>query len=157
MTDINSVIVVGRLTQDVGNDERSFGYCGNGNARANISLAVNKGKKQGEQWVEDTYFIPVTIWGKTAENLKPYLTKGTQLVVKGYLKQDRWEKNGQKQSRLCVVAEDVELCGSRQKVNQNITPEPRSNQRFPSTMTVPVEAEIVANEFEGEAFPEDLF
>lgn len=155
MTDINSIILVGRLTQDCGNDERSFGYIGNGTARANLNLAVNKSRKQGDNWIEETSYIPVTVWGKMAENLKPSFVKGTQIVVKGYLKQDRWEKNGQKQSKIYVVAEEVELCSSRQKVNQNITPEPRSNQKFPST--IPTEAQAVANEFDGEAFPEDLF
>ena len=92
MTDLNHVVLIGRLTQDLGADERSFGYAANGQARANVSIAVNRSKKNGDQWVEETYFFNITIWGKTAENLKPYLTKGKQICVEGHLKQDRWEK-----------------------------------------------------------------
>lgn len=44
MTDINRVAVIGRLTRDLGTDEREFGYLPNGTARANISIAVNSSK-----------------------------------------------------------------------------------------------------------------
>ena len=92
MTDLNHVVLIGRLTQDLGSDERSFGYVGNGQARANVSIAVNRSKKNGDQWTEEVNYFNITIWGKTAENLKPYLTKGKQICVEGHLKQDRWEK-----------------------------------------------------------------
>ena len=113
MTDLNHVVLIGRLTQDLGSDERSFGYVGNGQARANVSIAVNRSKKNGDQWVEEVNFFNITIWGKTAENLKPYLTKGKQICVEGHLKQDRWEKDGQKQSRVTIVADNVQLLGGR--------------------------------------------
>ena len=113
MTDLNHVVLIGRLTQDLGSDERSFGYVGNGQARANVSIAVNRSKKNGDQWIEEVNYFNVTIWGKTAENLKPYLTKGKQICVEGHLKQDRWEKDGQKQSRVTIVADNVQLLGGR--------------------------------------------
>ena len=111
--DVNSVILIGRLTQDLGADERSFGYVGNGQARANVSIAVNRSKKNGDQWIEEVNYFNITIWGKTAENLKPYLTKGKQICVEGHLKQDRWEKDGQKQSRINIVADNVQLLGGK--------------------------------------------
>ena len=113
MTDTNHVILVGRLTKDLGTDERSFGYVANGQARANVSIAVNRSKKNGDQWIDEVNYFDVTIWGKTAENLKPYLTKGKQIVVDGYLKQDRWEKDGQKFSKVSVVANNIQLIGGR--------------------------------------------
>ena len=113
MTDLNHVVLIGRLTQDLGSDERSFGYVGNGQARADVSIAVNRSKKEGDQWVEEVNYFYVTIWGKTAENLKPYLTKGKQICVEGHLKQDRWEKDGQKQSRVSIVADQVQLLGGK--------------------------------------------
>jgi single-strand DNA-binding protein len=113
MTDLNHVVLIGRLTQDLGSDERSFGYVGNGQARANVSIAVNRSKKNGDQWIEEVNYFNITIWGKTAENLKPYLTKGKQICVEGHLKQDRWEKDGQKQSRITIVADQVQLLGGR--------------------------------------------
>lgn len=112
-TDLNHVVLVGRLTRDLGSDERSFGYVGNGQARASVSIAVNRSRKNGEQWIEEANYFDVTIWGKTAENLKPYLTKGKQIAVDGYLKQDRWEKDGQKFSKVSIVANNVQLLGGR--------------------------------------------
>ena len=119
MTDTNLVVLIGRLTQDCGNDERSFQYVGNGTAKAVVSLAVNRSVKKNGNWVDEVSFINVTIWGKTAENLKQYLKKGTQICVCGYLTQDRWEKDGQKQSRLKVVAESVQLLGGGNKQNDS--------------------------------------
>ncbi len=121
MTDLNEVILIGRLTRDLGNDERSFGYVQSGVARANIDIAVNRSRKQGDQWIEECSYFSVTIWGKTAENLKPYLLKGKQICVKGFLKQDRWEKDGQKLSRISIVAESVQLLGGNSD-NQNGAP-----------------------------------
>lgn len=117
--DVNKVILIGRLTRDLGSDERSFGYVGNGMARANVSIAVNRAKKQGDQWIEEVSYFDVIIWGKTAENLKPYLTKGKQIAVDGYLKQDRWEKEGQKFSRVSIVADNVQLLGGKSDGGQS--------------------------------------
>lgn len=119
MTDLNRVILIGRLTQDCGNDERSFLYVGNGTAKAVVSLAVNRSVKKNGNWVDEVSFINVTIWGKTAENLKQYLKKGTQICVEGYLTQDRWEKDGKKESRLNVTAESVQLLGGGNKGGNN--------------------------------------
>ena len=112
MTDLNKVILIGRITRNCGADERSFQYVGNGTAKAVVSLAVNRSVKENGNWADEVSFINVTIWGKTAENLKQYLTKGTQICVEGYLQQDRWEKDGKKESRLNVTAESVQLLGS---------------------------------------------
>ena len=119
MTDTNSIILIGRLTKDCGADERSFSYVGNGTAKAVVSLAVNRSVKKGEKWEDEVNYIDCVIWGKLAENLKPNLTKGKQICVCGFLKQDRWEKDGQKQSRLNVVAESVQLLGGGNKQNDS--------------------------------------
>jgi len=115
MTDLNHVVLIGNLTRDLGSDERSFGYVANGQARANVSIAVNRSKRNGDngQWIDEVSYFDITIWGKTAENLKPYLTKGQKIAVDGYLKQDRWEKDGQKFSKVQIVANSVQLLGGR--------------------------------------------
>ena len=113
-TDINHVILVGRLTRDLkAADQREFAYTANGQARANISIAVNRSRRQGEQWVDEVSYFDLTIWGKTAENLKQYLTKGKQIAVEGHLKQDRWEKDGQRFSKVSIVADNIQLLGGR--------------------------------------------
>lgn len=118
MTDLNHLVLIGRLTRDLGSDERSFGYLPNGTAKAVVSIAVNRSRKKDNQWVDETSFFDVTIFGKTAENLKPYLLKGSQICVEGFIKQDRWEKDGQKQSRISIVAENVQLLGGRNQSGQ---------------------------------------
>jgi single-strand DNA-binding protein len=119
MQDLNDFKVIGRLTQDVGADERSFQYIGNGTAKANVSIAVNNTKKEGDKFVDDPSFFTITIFGKTAENLKPYLKKGTQVLFECHLKQDRWEKDGQKKSAISIIADRVQLLGGKRDNNSS--------------------------------------
>ena len=53
----------------------------------------------------------MTCFGKTAENLAQYMTKGKQVGVDGSLHQDRWEKDGQNMSRVVVNADNIQLLG----------------------------------------------
>ena len=107
MADLNNYSVIGRMTRDL--DERAFAYTSNGKARLNISIAVNDGYGDNQY----TSYFDVVVWGKTAENIKPYLGKGKQICINGRLRQDRWESNGQKNSRVVIVAETVQLLGVR--------------------------------------------
>lgn len=155
MTDLNHVVLIGRLTRDLGADERSFGYVGNGQARANVSIAVNRSRKNGEQWVDEVNYFDVTIWGKTAENLKPYLTKGKMIAIDGYLKQDRWEKDGQKMSKVSIVANNVQLLGGKGGES--------SPDNAPSFQKMPSSNNYQTNNYSSESygdtgsdFPEDI-
>lgn len=112
MTDLNTVVLIGRLTRDIG--ENDFRYTQGGTACMKLSLAVNRSRKSAEgQWADEVSYIDVTVWGKQAENIRQFLAKGKQVAVAGFLKQDRWEKDGQKQSKVCVVAESVQLLGGK--------------------------------------------
>lgn len=111
MTDINHLTIIGRTTREIG--ERDFTYTPNGTARLNLSIAVNRSEKRGGEWADKASFFDVTVWGKTAENIKPYLFKGKQIAVDGYLDQQRWEKDGQKFSRVCIIASQVQLLGGK--------------------------------------------
>lgn len=106
--DINHVTIVGRLTRDA-----EISHLPSGAAVAKISIAVNRSRKNGDQWVEEVSYFDSAIFGKTAENLKPYLSKGKQIGLEGHLKQDRWEKDGQKFSRISIIADNVQLLGGR--------------------------------------------
>ena len=148
MTDLNKVFLIGRLTHDLGADERSYGYTSSGTARANVSIAVNRSKKTGDGYADEVNYFDVTIWGKTAENLKPYLLKGKQILVEGYLKQDRWEKDGQKQSRITIQAENVRLLGGKDgDGSQAPQSAPAQNEPAPSS--------IADSTYSGD-FPEDI-
>lgn len=106
MTDINKTVLVGRLTRDI-----EIKYTNSGAAIGNLSIAVNRSRKQDDQWIDETSFFDVKIYGKTAESLRPYLTKGKQITVEGFLKQERWQKDGQNFSRVIVGVENVQLLG----------------------------------------------
>ena len=106
MNDINSCILIGRLTRD-----GELTYTQNGKAVLKISLAVNRSIRQGDQWADDTAFFDVTCWGIMAEGLKQRIGKGSQVGVVGRLCQDRWKDNqtGQNRTKIYILAESVEV------------------------------------------------
>lgn len=104
--DLNSVFLVGRLVRDA-----EAGQFQSGSAYANMSLAVNRSHKENEQWIDKASFFDCALYGKRVTALLPYLKKGKQIAVKGYLEQDRWEKDGQKKSTIRIVVEDLQLVG----------------------------------------------
>jgi single-strand DNA-binding protein len=106
MADVNHVVIVGRLTRDA-----DLKYTASGFAFSNFSLAVNRRKKNGNEWVEEANYFDVNLFGKAAESLKPYLVKGKQIAVEGELKHDRWEQDGQARSKVVIAAGNVQLFG----------------------------------------------
>ena len=117
MTDLNHVIEIGRLTRDI--SERDFAYTTGGTARLNLSFAVNRSEKRNGAWQDKVSYLDVTVWGKTAENIKPYLHKGKQIAVDGYLDQQRWEKDGVKYSKVVIIADSVQLLGGNENGQQS--------------------------------------
>lgn len=112
MTDLNHVTLIGRLTRDA-----ELKYTQNGFAISNFSIAVNRRRKNGEQWVEEAHFFDITLYGKSAESLKQYLIKGKQIAVDGELRQDRWEQDGQQRSKVVIAANNVQLLGGGSSSN----------------------------------------
>lgn len=83
-----------------------------GTSVLNFSVAVSDGRKnrQTGQWEEMTHWIDVVMFGRRADSLSKILRKGMRVVVTGKLSQSRWEdKNGNKRSKIEVIANDVEL------------------------------------------------
>lgn len=157
-TDLNKVILIERLTRDLGSNEYDFAYLSNGTAKAVVSIAVNRSVKRGEEWSSDVSYFDVTIWGKTAENLKPYLIKGKQIAVEGYLKQDRWEKDGQRFSKITVIAESVQLLGGKSE-NDGSNNGNYQNNAVPQNTFKPVNNSPMQQQFEQEndfGFTEDI-
>ena len=106
MPDLNKVFLAGRLTR-----EPELRYIQSGTALCKLGLAVSRKfrTKDGEQR-EETLFINVTCWGKTAEFVGENFHKGRPIVVEGRLKSDEWEdKNtGQKRTSIEVTADRVQ-------------------------------------------------
>jgi single-strand DNA-binding protein len=80
-----------------------------------LGLAVNDRRKNANgEWVDETTFVDVTLWGRTAEIACEYLAKGSPVLIEGRLKLDSWETNdGQKRSKLKVVGERMQMVGPK--------------------------------------------
>ncbi len=109
MANFNRVILMGNVTRDI-----ELKYTGNQLAVTEMGLAVHDRVKRNEEWVDDTTFVDVTLWGRTAEVAAQYLSKGSPVFVEGRLKFDTWEKDGQKRSKLRVVGERIQLLTRRE-------------------------------------------
>jgi single-strand DNA-binding protein len=109
MASYNRVILMGNLTRDV-----QLRYTAAGTPVTEIGLAVNDRRKgQNGEWIDETTFVDVTFWGRTAEVASEYLSKGSPVFIEGRLKLDTWEKDGQKNYKLRVVCDRMQLLGSR--------------------------------------------
>jgi single-strand DNA-binding protein len=108
MASYNRVILMGNLTRDP-----ELRYIPSGTAVSDIGLAINDRIKRGDQWVEQPVFVDVTLWGRTAEVANEYLSKGSPVLIEGRLRFDQWEKDGQKQSKLRVTCERMQMLGGK--------------------------------------------
>jgi len=110
MASFNRVILVGNLTRDV-----ELKYLQSGTAVTEVGLAVNdRRKSQTGEWIEETVFVDVSLFGRQAEVAGEYLQKGSPVLIEGRLKYDSWEKDGKKHSKLRVVGERMQMLGARQ-------------------------------------------
>lgn len=100
----NNVSVGGNITRDI-----EFKTTPNGTSVANVGLAVNDRIKKGEEWVEDTCFVDITVFGKLAERVSNQLKKGDSVIFTGRLKQDKWvdKATGQNRYKLYVIANEA--------------------------------------------------
>lgn len=106
MNNLNNVSLVGRVTADTKLD-----FTGRDIPYIFFTVAVNRSVKKNDAWEDEASFIDCQLYGKSAESLEKYLTKGKLVSLDGSLRQNRWEKDGQKFSRLVVVVRDVQLLG----------------------------------------------
>ena len=128
MASFNKVILCGNVTKDI-----ELRYVGSGSAVCDLGLAVNEKYKKGEEWVEEVSYIDCVLWGRTAEIANEYSGKGSNVMVEGRLKQESWEKDGQKHYKIKVIVEKLVLLGSKKDGgSQGDSPKPQQ-QRPQST------------------------
>jgi single-strand DNA-binding protein len=104
--DINHVVLIGRLTRDA-----ELKYTSAGQAVCKFSVAVNRSRKNGDQWEDEANFFDVTLWGRRGEALNQYLLKGKTIGIDGELRQDRWQQDGQSRSKVEIIANNIQLLG----------------------------------------------
>jgi single-strand DNA-binding protein len=150
MANLNRVLLIGNLTRDP-----EVRYTPKGTAVTEIGLAVNRiySGEDGEK-KEETTFVDVTLWARQAEIAGQYLKKGRPVFIEGRLQLDTWDdkQTGQKRSRLRVVAENLQLLGSRPEgEGSSSTSGPR---RSPSASAPPVRPEPRDPDLDAE--PDDI-
>lgn len=100
---INQVILMGNLTRDP-----ELKTTPSGQSVCSFSLAINRSwQDQSGQQQDAVDYFDVTAWGKLGELVNQYLSKGRKCLVMGRLSQRSWEQEGQKRSKVEVVASDV--------------------------------------------------
>ena len=159
--DMNQVNVVGRLVRDCSVQQTAAGK-----KMGKLSLAVNRLKRNNGDWDGEASFFDVVVFGRTVDNIGSYLTKGTRVAVSGELKQDRWEFQGKKHSKVVIQAQDVQLLGAPQQqretgnqpvhaVSDPLPNRPRTHAEFTGVQPAVKESSLY-DEFGGEDFDTEI-
>ena len=107
-TDINSVVLVGRLTRDA-----MLRYSSSGSGFLSFTIAVNRSKRNADgSWGDEASFIDCIYFGQNSQSISQYLVKGKQVAIQGELRQTKWENDGQPRSKLDVVVNTLSLLSS---------------------------------------------
>jgi len=132
---INRVLITGRLTRDP-----ETKYLPSGQALTSLGIAVNRNyQDRNGEWREETMFLDIETWGKLAERAAETLRKGQPVYVEGRLRQDTWERDGVKQSKIKITADLVKpfdvpsRSGSAQGSDMGEVGEPAEGYSTPSS------------------------
>lgn len=105
MASLNKVMLLGNLTRDP-----ELRYAPNGTPVANFGMAINRRYRQGDEWREEVCYIDIVTFGRQAETVGEYLSRGNLAMIEGRLQWRSWEtEDGQKRSKHEVVANNVQF------------------------------------------------
>lgn len=105
----NQVILMGNLTRDP-----ELRTTPSGQSVCSFSLALNRSYKGADgNWQEATDYVDIVAWAGLGERVAQYVTKGRPVLVSGRLQSRSWEQDGQKRSKVEVIAQDVTFLGGR--------------------------------------------
>jgi single-strand DNA-binding protein len=125
MASLNQVTLVGNVTRNV-----ELRQVGKGFTVTDLGLALNSKVKKGEEWVDETVFVDVTLWGRVAETASEKLSKGSSVLIEGRLKFDSWEQDGQKRTKLGIVGDRLQILGAPKQQGSapvRVTPSRQTN------------------------------
>lgn len=110
----NKVVLVGNLTRDI-----EMRYTPSGTAIASTGIAVTRKITVNGEKRDETCFIDITFWGRTAEVANQYLSKGSKVLIEGRLRFEQWnDQNGQTRSKHSISVENMEMLGSSPNANK---------------------------------------
>jgi single-strand DNA-binding protein len=132
MSSVNKVILIGNLGKDA-----EMRFTSGGTPVANFSMATTeKFADRDGQKKEQTEWHRVTVWGKTAEAIHEYLTKGKQVYVEGQLKTREWtDKDGKTQKTTEINAQKIVLLGGGSRAESGGGNDSRSERRPAASQT----------------------
>lgn len=108
---INRYCASGNLTRDPEMKETKGGM-----AVLEFGIAVNERRKNDKgEWEDYANFLDCTMFGSRAAAVAPYLKKGTHIALEATLRQDRWEKDGKKRSKVKLIVTDIDFSGNREE------------------------------------------
>ena len=129
---MNKVFLIGRLTRDP-----ELRYSADNNAVCRFSIAIDRAFT-GSNGERGTDFINIVVFGRQAENVQKYITKGSQIAVDGRIQTGSYEKDGVKRNTFDVIANNVQFLDSKNKgsndFDNSVTPDSFSNE--PETSSV---------------------
>lgn len=131
---INKVFISGNLTRDC--ELRSTA---SGTAVLGFGVAVNDRRRnpQTGEWEDYPNYIDCTVFGARAESLSRMLAKGAKVAVEGKLRYSSWERDGQRRSKVEVVAEEIELMQRRDGSQAGSRREPAYVEATPYDEDIP--------------------
>ena len=106
MKGFNQITLAGNLTHDP-----EVRYTQSGSAVCSTGIAINERRKEGDEWIEETTFIDITLWDRKAEVAAEYLRKGSPVLVSGRLRIEEWENDGVKRRKANVVVNEMTMLG----------------------------------------------
>lgn len=124
MASLNKVMIIGNAGKDA-----ELRYMASGTPQCQFSVAVNNRTKKDGEWVDETEWFNVVLWGEMAERVSQYITKGKSVYVEGRLQTRSWETDGQKHYRTEVIGQTVQLLEKREKGDLNPGPFPEHDGR----------------------------
>lgn len=111
MASLNKCMIIGNAGKDA-----ELRYMASGTPQAQFSVAVNNRTKKNDEWVDETEWFSVVLWGATAERVSQYIVKGTPVYVEGRLQTRSWEDDsGTKHYKTELIGNTVQLLSKREK------------------------------------------
>tara|TARA_R110001583_G_scaffold115633_3_gene266181 strand:+ start:235 stop:636 length:402 start_codon:yes stop_codon:yes gene_type:complete len=106
---VNKAILVGRLGADP-----ELRRTGSGTSVVNMRMATSDRRKEGDEWVDHTEWHNITVWGRSAENVAKFCTKGKELFVEGRIQTRKYtDKTGAERYSTEIVADNIRFLGSK--------------------------------------------
>jgi len=97
-----------------------------------FSIASNRSVKKNDKWEDEAGFYDCVMFGKMAQSVNQYLTKGQQVSIAGEIRQERWEKDGQARSKVVIIVNHLQLMGGKddKQIYQKSQQKPNTPENF---------------------------